>query len=180
MGIFLRVLFIALMLLLLHTIVTFSYSILDSSSLTKVSAVTLSMSQLNGKDRRFLRSIAGRMKTENNLSVVDSATYPLTPNNFQGLKQSLKLKELVQVKFRQIKKKAEAKTAGIALAESLECELVQVVGHSVLLYQPLASHADHTSTKVGYVTQELNALRASINNSNAQDADDNGDDDDAE
>lgn len=108
-----------------------------------------SFSEFSGKHRRILRAIAEKMKNEKVLPIISF-------NNPEGLsteifkantESALLMHELVQVKFPFVEKKKEAKILGEELSMALKCELVQVLGHGILLYK--------SKTPVGEVTALL-------------------------
>ena len=94
---------------------------------------------LGGKERRGLRAIAQRKKTDASLATVSfsSTGGAFGEEAVSNLRQVLSARSLVQVKFVKAEKKAECKVLGAELVKQLPgCQLVQAVGHTVLLYLP--------------------------------------------
>lgn len=93
------------------------------------------ISTLKGSDRRALRAISIRLKTTDSLVMLQTKSN-YNDNFIDNLDNVLKSRELVQIKLIDCKKKKDAKAVGIVIASSTQSELVQVVGHSILLYKP--------------------------------------------
>ena len=89
-----------------------------------------------GKFRRQLRAIANSKKAEGTLATVHvgERREELSPSFFKDMKNILRARELVYVKTR-VKKKKEAAALGEVIASATNSEVVQVVGHSILLFQ---------------------------------------------
>lgn len=94
---------------------------------------------LTGGQRRTLRSEAGRREASGNLAYFRLPEYPEGDPSHERARhllcQKLTTEELVRVQTGQKKKKL-AKEIGGLLAEDLDAEVCQVIGHTVLLYKP--------------------------------------------
>ncbi|CAM9137994.1 unnamed protein product [Discosporangium mesarthrocarpum] len=91
---------------------------------------------LTGREKRALRSLAGRRRSEGKLRIMNLG-YIDPPDGFmQELDTSLRSHELVNVRLAAVGKKAEAKELGASLATHMDAELVQTMGHTVLLFRP--------------------------------------------
>lgn len=103
-------------------------------------------SVFKGKHRRILRSIANRLKSNDEMSTLQYSGRIEKDDAFiDNLKSILIAHELVLIKAN-VKKKKEAKEMGLKLALSSGSELVQVVGHTILLYS--SSGEDGKVTKM--------------------------------
>lgn len=94
---------------------------------------------LGGKERRGLRAVAQRKKTEASLATVSvsSTGGAFGEEAVSNLRQVLSARSLVQVKFVKAEKKSECKVLGAELVKQIPgCQLVQALGHTVLLYLP--------------------------------------------
>lgn len=98
---------------------------------------------LSGKHRRILRSIANRNKLNNTIDVIQYNKDSLAnirfqrykdDNAFKNLEKLLLTKELVIVKLN-VEKRKEAKVIGQEIANYTQSNLVQVIGHTLLLYK---------------------------------------------
>ena len=120
---------------------------------------------LSGKGRRALRAVAQRLKSQSELATVTCSTstgpIPIPAPDSEGssgkglsgasvelsagfvdnLQAVLVSRGLVQVRFSQAGKRKECQALGAELVERLGSgtELVQVVGHTALLYRPSQS-----------------------------------------
>lgn len=91
---------------------------------------------LKGFEKRGLRAIANRLKQSKILITLQQ------PKKFAedsegfllNLIEQLSAREMVNIKL-DVEKKSEAKIVALQFAEKTESEIVQVVGHSVLLYK---------------------------------------------
>jgi len=111
---------------------------------------------LNGSKRRALRSLAGRQKADNSLNEVmlsgrsgasvmnigddleDAvARFFLDPSWLEATDDQLWNHELLLLRLNNaVNKKKGAKLLGQKIAENLNAHVVQVVGHTALLYRP--------------------------------------------
>lgn len=84
---------------------------------------------LNGKQKRYLRALAVQEK-----ALFQVGKEGLSHNLYSGLKEYLKVHELVKVT---ILKNADLdlKTAAYDLAAKTGSEIVQIIGHTLVLYQ---------------------------------------------
>ncbi|KAJ1420686.1 hypothetical protein B484DRAFT_453015 [Ochromonadaceae sp. CCMP2298] len=98
-----------------------------------IASVGALSSDLSGKHRRSLRSIAGRLKRSSELSSL--FFNELSDQSLKNLDDTLKSNELVRISFVKVEKKAAAKELGEKLADQTKSELVQILGHTVLLYR---------------------------------------------
>lgn len=98
---------------------------------------------LDGAHRRILRAISIRMKNGKQLRSVELPA-PITPDKISFIKNKLREAELVQIRFPTLGKKHEVKAIGAALADQLNCECVQVLGHCALFYLPSDPPGDVT------------------------------------
>ena len=93
----------------------------------------MNLDTLTGKHKRCLRSIAAKLKNENNIAVLQCKQS--TVSFRENLNSVLVARELVQIKVHVDKKKL-AKDLGIELAQATNSLLAQTVGHTILLYRP--------------------------------------------
>ena len=107
---------------------------------------------LLGKQKQSLRTIAGRMKLENKLNVLQFKD--ISVQSLVNLEESLKAHEMIQLKFMNVEKKTDAKKLGIEVAAQTNSALVQVLGHTALLYR--ASSPSNEVTKA--LHQELQKI----------------------
>lgn len=110
---------------------------------------------LNGSKRRALRGLAGRQKANKSLTEVALSSrsgvsindeesleaavtnFPLDPSWMEATDDQLWKHELLLLRLNNsVKKKKEAKLLGQRIAENLGAHVVQVVGHTALLYRP--------------------------------------------
>lgn len=98
---------------------------------------------LDGAHRRILRAISIRMKNGKTLRSVELPA-PITPDKVAFIEKKLQEAELVQIRFPTLGKKHEVKAIGSALADTLNCECVQVLGHCALFYLPSDPPGDVT------------------------------------
>ena len=90
--------------------------------------------QRKGKERRALRAIANRMKQDLSLLILPcSVSY--NDNFIKNIKESLDSKELILLKFHDIEKKKEVKEIMIDICDKSNSEIIQVVGHTALIYK---------------------------------------------
>jgi len=92
---------------------------------------------INGKKKRLLRSIASTKKRSNtiNTMIVGNTT---SPSWFEAADEKLWQNELLLLRMRKIcSTKKDAKGLGEMIAEELNAYIVQVLGHTVLLYRPV-------------------------------------------
>ncbi|TFJ88319.1 hypothetical protein NSK_000668 [Nannochloropsis salina CCMP1776] len=68
------------------------------------------------------------------------------------VESALRAHELVNVRVLFAQKKKEAKAVGLRMAEAVKAELVQVIGHTYLLYRP----ADPPKIDLAKLTAPLN------------------------
>ena len=92
-------------------------------------------SSLKGSDRREIRALANKLKSENRLQCASINVRNISDSAVSNIEKLLLSDELLQVKLN-VEKKRDAKLVGAELALSTQSELVQTVGHSVLLYRP--------------------------------------------
>ena len=90
---------------------------------------------LNGKHRRALRSIANRLKKEKLLPIVQFTLKNDIENPLKNINSLLDLKELLVVKIDAEQSKV-AKEVGELVASHTKSEIVQSLGHTVLLFRP--------------------------------------------
>lgn len=104
---------------------------------------------MNGKKRRALRGIAGRQKTEGTIRKVE---WPVSSEDKKDSKFAEEVSishryletvdgalwdhEIVLLRFSIMQKKKGAKILGERIADVLDAHVVQVMGHTVLLYRP--------------------------------------------
>ena len=100
------------------------------ASIAIVSCTKVSM---KGYERRALRAISNRLKQDLGLVVLQCDESP-SENFMSNLQDVLKSREMVQIRA-DVQKKKEAKELGSKLAEDTCSELVQVLGHTILLYR---------------------------------------------
>jgi RNA-binding protein YhbY len=102
---------------------------------------------LSGRDRRTLRSEAGRREAAGTLAYV---RMPLLADNERMTADSgvvrevcerLRREEIVRVKTAD-KKKRLAAASGAALAQACGAHVAQVIGHTVLIYRPADDGAE--------------------------------------
>ena len=86
------------------------------------------MEKLKGTQRRFLRSLANRMKP-----VVHIGKSGLTKAVFSAIEESLENHELIKVRFLEFKDQKKELSAEIE--KSCDCEMVGMVGHVALFYR---------------------------------------------
>ena len=99
-----------------------------------------------GSTRRFLRSIAARGGlAQVQLPINSASTLSETSGFIINLKNLLSTKELVKIKT-SYKKKNEVKAISDDIAKISKSEVVQVIGHTILLYRDNG----------GDITQQLN------------------------
>lgn len=96
---------------------------------------------LTGRQRRVLRSAAGRLQTAGSLRIVELDSEQSNSNEREAWERAaaqvgalLEKFVLVRVKFK-VKKKAIAKARGEYLAERTGAKVAQVIGHTVLLFK---------------------------------------------
>ena len=92
-------------------------------------------STLRGFERREIRALANRLKFENKLQCTSLNVRDISDSARRNIESLLLSDELLQVKLN-VDKKKEAKEVGVGLARSTGSELVQTIGHSILLYRP--------------------------------------------
>ncbi|KAG5191507.1 hypothetical protein JKP88DRAFT_231177 [Tribonema minus] len=90
---------------------------------------------LSGKEKRALRALAGALKAESRLCTLQLGASLASAAFVAQLRDSLRAFELVNVRSRTLAKKAECKELASSLAAETESEIVQVVGHTILLYR---------------------------------------------
>ena len=180
----------------------------------EVSVPTSSVpSNLTGKHRRILRSLSIKNKAQDRLPVVSigvgignspktlqipSIQQSIPSTVVESINQILTNKcELCNIKFvGSVQKKKDAKLLGEVLAQDINvkfgyelkqrCEVVQALGHGVLLYLPPKTFATHSdkikelqtgdSFTVGSITQEMQdeyARQTSLSSKNDDDNEDN-------
>ena len=111
-------------------------------------------SSIHGKRRRALRSIAGRRKKDGTIhqiewrgkklqskddddDVIVASSVPIDHRFLEALDASLWDHEMVLLRLNSVvQKKKEAKTLSGRVAEILDAHVVQVIGHTALLYRP--------------------------------------------
>eukprot|EP00638_Chattonella_subsalsa_P010402 CAMPEP_0117756856 /NCGR_PEP_ID=MMETSP0947-20121206/14352_1 /TAXON_ID=44440 /ORGANISM="Chattonella subsalsa, Strain CCMP2191" /LENGTH=123 /DNA_ID=CAMNT_0005576573 /DNA_START=419 /DNA_END=790 /DNA_ORIENTATION=+ len=94
---------------------------------------------LTGKEKRALRSFAGQQKSKGKMFTINyagGADEEIAENFVRELETGLEAHELINIKMLYLKKKKLAKEVGEAMAQATQSKLVQVIGHSVLLYKP--------------------------------------------
>jgi len=112
---------------------------------------------ITGKNRRALRTIAGRQKTDGTMQQLDwpkdkssipskktseeeidfAEGVPLDPRFLERIDQSLWDHEIVLLRLNKaVKKKKGAKILGGRIADALDAHVAQVIGHTALLYRP--------------------------------------------
>ncbi len=84
--------------------------------------------ELDGRQRRYLRGLAQRLKP-----VVFVGESGVTPSVLRALDEALGAHELVKVRLRAPEDK---KAAAAELADAAEAALCGLVGHTVILYRP--------------------------------------------
>ena len=94
----------------------------------------ISSSVLTGKHRRALRAVANRLKQDKTLDSLIYKTKQPKETSLLNLNNILNIKEMVLLKL-DVEKRKEAKILGLELAVETKSELIQVVGHTVLLYK---------------------------------------------
>lgn len=125
-------------LLLISIVSGFSLHKLRSRSQCKPLGMVMISEQvtLTGKHRRILRAIANRMKSNNEMSTLQYSGKTEQDDGafIENLKSILIAHELVAIKTK-VEKRKLAKAIGEKLAVETDSNLVQVVGHTILLYQ---------------------------------------------
>lgn len=91
--------------------------------------------KMNGKHKRCLRAIAGRMKIDKTLNIIPFNS--LTEGSIRNIKESLATHELLQLRLNNLDKAQDVKIISASLAEETGSEVVQTVGHTLLLFKPL-------------------------------------------
>lgn len=110
------------------------FAILIITSITVFIGLCNAAVELRGKHRRALRSIAGRFKQEDGNRLVSiNYTVEGSANSMQNILSTLQARELVQLRL-DVAKKKEAKILATSICSELKCELIQVLGHTALLY----------------------------------------------
>ena len=88
---------------------------------------------LTPKLRVSLRSTAGRMKQAKTLQTIPFTG--ITPTTIQNVKDNLARHELLLLRLNNLEKKSDAaEVAGFLCGETCS-ELVQIIGHTVLIYK---------------------------------------------
>jgi RNA-binding protein YhbY len=109
-------------------VVIFALTILCSMKV--VSSMQL---PLKGFQRRALRAISNRLKQQQGIVILQCDEVP-SDNFMNNLNDVMRSRELVQLRM-DVEKKKEAKVLGEKLAQETSSELVQVLGHTVLLFK---------------------------------------------
>lgn len=89
--------------------------------------------EFNGYSRRILRSIAAKLKTTKDLNTINYTTENDTA--LLNIQESLNSHELLCLRLNDIDKKSEGKVIGMNLAKLTNSELIQTLGHTILLYR---------------------------------------------
>jgi RNA-binding protein len=85
--------------------------------------------QLTGKQKRHLRSLGNRLKP-----TVLIGKAGLTEHTFVSVYQAFNTRELIKIKVQKGCPLTEEEVAN-GIAEEVKAELVQVLGHTILLYR---------------------------------------------
>ncbi len=89
---------------------------------------------LTGKQKRFLRSEAHHLS-----AIFQVGKGGVNENMIKQIKEALEVRELIKVSILQNNTDDKNEVAH-ALAEGCEAELVQLIGHTVVLYKESAEH----------------------------------------
>ena len=111
--------------------------LLRVSIVVTVLLYTYSFDNLNltGRHRRILRAIAGRMKVEQKLPILP-ASNEISDSILTNIAETMENNELVALRFNKAAKKIEAKELGLRIAQASNSEVIQTLGHTVLLFRP--------------------------------------------
>lgn len=85
------------------------------------------------KFRVALRATANKLKIAKKLHTIPFTT--ITPNSIQNVRDSLCGHELVLLRLNALEKKADAQEIGDYICGETSSELVQIIGHTLLLYK---------------------------------------------
>ena len=86
---------------------------------------------LTGKEKRELRSLGNQLKPE-----IWIGKEGISGGSLLSLENSFRTKELVKVKIQESCELSKEKVAE-TLSDRVKCEIVQIIGNTVLLYRPL-------------------------------------------
>lgn len=89
---------------------------------------------LTGKQKRFLRSIACKQK-----AIFQIGKEGLSYNLIEGVSNALRTKELVKISVLQ-NNDDDLKELAFDLARQTKSELVQIIGHTIVLYKESKEH----------------------------------------
>jgi len=85
------------------------------------------------KFRVALRATANKLKIDKKLHTIPFTN--ITPNSIQNVRDSLCGHELVLLRLNALEKKADAQEIGDYICTETNSELIQVIGHTLLLYK---------------------------------------------
>ena len=85
------------------------------------------------KFRVALRATANKLKIDKKLHTIPFSN--ITPNSIQNVRDSLCGHELVLLRLNALEKKADAQEIGDYVCTETNCELIQIIGHTLLLYK---------------------------------------------
>ena len=138
------------------------------AAVPNMSTPAVSAEELSGKERRALRALAGALKGENKLRTLQLAGADISEGFTAQLNDSLRAFELVNIKTRTITKKAECKELAEQLSSITASSVVQVVGHTVLLYRKRKQGETGSAGSIDVAKQlrmrELKAQKAAAKN----------------
>jgi RNA-binding protein YhbY len=122
---------------------------------------------LSGKDKRSLRALACNLKADASLCTLQLGG-EATSGFYIQLEDSLRAFELVNIRTHTINKKAECKVLADQLAAETDATVVQVVGHTILLYRKRRAGEESGRASVDISAQlrmrEQKAQRAAARN----------------
>ena len=88
------------------------------------------MKELRGKQRRYLKSLANQLKP-----VVYVGKEGVSPALLRSIEDAYNTSELIKVKLER-NSPLDRKELGARLAEATTSYLIQILGHTILLYRP--------------------------------------------
>ncbi len=135
-----------------------SFSIIIPFILLLLADFSESTSYLRGRERRLLRAIAGRFKTNKELVGITYNHQDGSENAFKNIEATLLSREMLQLRF-DVPKKKEAKDLAGTICAELNSELVQVLGHTALIYRK--AHPPGNVSRL--LAEELSKAESNVN-----------------
>lgn len=94
---------------------------------------------LDGRKRRALRALSGRLAADGTLKVLTVLGVDFTEQFLEKIDRTLDQEELVKLRLRDVGSKKEVKLVAEDIAVGRNAQVAQVVGHTALLYRARSS-----------------------------------------